>query len=74
MSRQHSHSPGTTSSIESGTRLNGSLVSDNKCDLMVDRSTTARDEGNVTGSRITVNIRGSKKIDAVEIPQTSCAR
>jgi hypothetical protein len=53
------NSPGTTSSIERGARLNGSFESDNKWDLIVALSRTVFDEGRSTGSRITVNIKGS---------------
>lgn len=50
---------GITSSMFRGTRLKGSLVSESRCDLIVDRSMTALDDGSVTGSRMTVNMRGS---------------
>lgn len=49
----------TTSSIASGIRLNGSVVSDSKCDLIVDRSMVVRDVGSMTGSLIMENMSGS---------------
>lgn len=53
------YSLGITSSIFSGARLKGSFESDNKWDLMVDLSMMAREVGRMTGSLITVNIKGS---------------
>ena len=50
-----------TSSRVRGTRLNGSLESDRRCDLIVALSRTARDEGSVTGSRMRVYMSGSTK-------------
>lgn len=48
-----------TSSMERGARLKGSFESDNRCDLIVDRSMMVLDEGSMTGSRMTVAISGS---------------
>lgn len=53
------HILGTTSSMESGARLNGSVGSDKRWDLIVDRSIVVFDDGNTTGSRISVYIKGS---------------
>ena len=50
---------GMTSSILSGTRLNGSLGSDNRCALIVAMSMLVFDEGSVTGSFIREYMRGS---------------
>lgn len=50
---------GMTSSIFKGARLNGSFESESRCDLIVALSTTARDDGKVTGSFITVYNRPS---------------
>ena len=50
---------GTTSSMFSGDRLNGSLESESKCALMVDLSMVTFEEGRMTGSRMRVNINGS---------------
>jgi hypothetical protein len=54
--------PAITSSMESGALLKGSLVSDKRCLLIVERSTIALDEGSMTGSRISVAITGSKQV------------
>ena len=51
--------PGMTSSMARGARLKGSFESDNKWDLIVARSMIVFDDGNITGSRITVAISGS---------------
>lgn len=48
-----------TSSILSGDRLKGSVVSDNRCDLIVERSIIVLEEGSIIGSRIKVAISGS---------------
>ena len=48
-----------TSSILNGARLNGSFGSLNKCERMVDRSIDVLDMGKMTGSSISVNIKGS---------------
>jgi hypothetical protein len=48
-----------TSSMARGARLKGSFESDNKWDLIVARSMIVFDDGNRTGSRITVAISGS---------------
>lgn len=45
--------------MERGARLKGSFESDNKWDFMVERSMMVFEEGNKTGSRITVAISGS---------------
>lgn len=50
---------GMTSSMDKGARLNGSLVSESRCDLIVARSMMVLEDGNMTGSRISVNIKGS---------------
>lgn len=50
-----------TSSMLRGTRLKGSFVSDNRCDLIVALSTTTLEDGNVTGSRMRVYISGSAR-------------
>ena len=52
---------GTTSSSLSGTRLKGSVVSDKRCDLMVDRSIVVLEDGKITGSRMIVYMRGSDR-------------
>lgn len=57
-----SYLPGTTSSILNGARLNGSFGSLSRCDRMVERSTDVREVGRMTGSSISVNIRGSRYI------------
>ena len=57
-----SYLPGTTSSILNGARLNGSFGSLSRCDRMVERSTDVREVGRMTGSSISVNIRGSRHI------------
>ena len=57
---------GMTSSRVRGIRLNGSLVSDNRCDLIVDRSTIVRDEGSVTGSRMRVYMSGSAQNNGLD--------
>ena len=51
---------GITSSILRGARLNGSFWSESKCDFIVALSTTARDDGKVTGSFMTVYKRPSE--------------
>ena len=48
-----------TSSIDRGTRLNGSLLSDKRCDLIVDLSMVTLEDGRMTGSRMSVNMSGS---------------
>ena len=53
------HALGITSSIFKGARLNGSFESESRCDLIVALSTTARDDGKVTGSFMTVYSRAS---------------
>ena len=50
---------GMASSIFKGARLNGSFESESRCDLIVAISTTARDDGKVTGSFMTVYSRAS---------------
>jgi hypothetical protein len=54
--------PGMTSSMARGARLKGSFESDNKWDLIVARSIIVFDDGNITGSRITVAISGSDQV------------
>ena len=48
-----------TSSMVRGIRLKGSFESESKCDLMVGRSMIVREDGSMTGSRITVYMSGS---------------
>lgn len=50
---------GITSFILSGDLLKGSVVSDKRCDLMVERSRMFLEDGSITGSRIKVAINGS---------------
>lgn len=52
--------PGSHSSSLSGIRLKGSVGSERRCDLMVDRSMVVLDEGRMTGSRMRVYMSGSE--------------
>lgn len=70
VSRQSSEHLNTSSSNDllgcsisnvSGFRLNGSVVSESRCDFIVDMSTVTPDVGKITGFFIMVAINGSNK-------------
>lgn len=67
------NSPGFTSSIFKGWRLNGSVGSLRRCDRIVDRSILVFDPGSITGSFIKSYIKGSAII-TISLCSIACAR
>lgn len=52
--------------MTNGARLNGSVGSDKRCALIVERSIVVREDGSFTGSLMSVYMSGSTASESVE--------